>query len=201
MTIRFQSAAPLRARIAPTEDDTNFRKRLLQGEVHDENAWALGGVAGHAGLFCTAGDVAAFAQMLLNGGIYAHHRLLTRAMIQQFTARQTVGDSARTLGWDVPTPPTRRRALSFRPAPLDTRVHRNFAVDRPGTRPFRGAAYQSRESHARQRKDSSGAARAFTTRFCRRWAWRTLPLPLDNFLVTQPAGIHYRPHTGRRLSV
>ena len=40
--------------------------------------------------------------MILNGGIYGHHRLLTRATIQQFTARQTIGDSARTLGWDVP---------------------------------------------------------------------------------------------------
>ena len=78
----------MRARIAPTEYDTDFRKRLLRGEVHDENAWAMGGVPGNAGLFSTAGDVAAFAQMLLNGGIYAHHRLLARATIQQFTARQ-----------------------------------------------------------------------------------------------------------------
>ncbi|MFZ3331402.1 MAG: glycoside hydrolase family 3 N-terminal domain-containing protein [Candidatus Acidiferrales bacterium] len=95
----------LRPRIAPTEYDADFRKRLLRGEVHDENAWAMGGISGNAGLFSTAGDVAAFAQMLLNGGIYAHHRLLARPTIQQFTQRQTVGDSARTLGWDVPTPP------------------------------------------------------------------------------------------------
>jgi beta-N-acetylhexosaminidase len=101
----YNPPASLRARIAPTELDTDFRKRLLRGEVHDENAFALGGVSGNAGLFSTAGDVAAFAQMLLNGGIYAHHRLLARATIQEFTARQTVGDSARTLGWDVPTPP------------------------------------------------------------------------------------------------
>jgi beta-N-acetylhexosaminidase len=95
----------LRPRIAPTEMDTDFRARLLRGEVHDENAFALGGVSGNAGLFSTAGDAAAFAQMLLNGGIYAHHRLLARATIQEFTAKQIVGDSARTLGWDVPTPP------------------------------------------------------------------------------------------------
>ncbi|MGA9887687.1 MAG: serine hydrolase, partial [Candidatus Acidiferrales bacterium] len=95
----------LRPRIAPTEFDADFRKRLLRGEVHDENAWAMGGISGNAGLFSTAGDVAAFAQMMLNGGIYAHHRLIARATIQQFTQRQAVGDSARTLGWDVPTPP------------------------------------------------------------------------------------------------
>jgi beta-N-acetylhexosaminidase len=101
----YNPPASLRARIAPTELDTDFRKRLLHGEVHDENAFALGGVSGNAGLFSTASDVAAFAQMLLNGGIYAHHRLLARATIEEFTARQTVGDSTRTLGWDVPTPP------------------------------------------------------------------------------------------------
>jgi beta-N-acetylhexosaminidase len=92
--------------IAPTENDVDFRKRLLQGEVHDENAWALGGVSGHAGLFSTAGDTAIFAQMILNGGIYAHRRILTRALIQEFTARQAIGDTARTLGWDAVTQPS-----------------------------------------------------------------------------------------------
>ncbi|MGA2845081.1 MAG: serine hydrolase, partial [Candidatus Acidiferrales bacterium] len=92
--------------IAPTENDLDFRKRLMQGEVHDENAWAMGGVSGHAGLFSTAGDTAIFAQMILNGGIYAHHRLLARATLQEFTARQAIGDAARTLGWDVVTQPS-----------------------------------------------------------------------------------------------
>jgi CubicO group peptidase (beta-lactamase class C family) len=111
----YNPPASLRARVAPTEMDTDFRKRLLRGEVHDENAFALGGVSGNAGLFSTAGDVAAFAQMLLNGGIYAHHRLLARATIQEFTARQTTGDSARTLGWDVPTPPSSSAGRYFSP--------------------------------------------------------------------------------------
>jgi beta-N-acetylhexosaminidase len=93
----------LRPRIAPTEQDDQFRKRLVVGEVHDENAFAMGGVAGHAGLFSTADDLARFAQMILNGGIYAHHRLLARSTIQQFSARVPIGDSARALGWDVPT--------------------------------------------------------------------------------------------------
>jgi beta-N-acetylhexosaminidase len=112
----YRPPVSLRPRIAPTEYDAEFRKRLLRGEVHDENAWAMGGISGNAGLFSTAGDVAAFAQMMLNGGIYAHHRLLTRVTIQQFTQRQTVGDSARTLGWDVPTPPNSSAGHYFSPA-------------------------------------------------------------------------------------
>ena len=102
----FNPPRNLRAQIAPTEQDDNYRKRLMQGEVHDENAWAMGGVAGHAGLFSTAGDVAAFAQMMLNGGIYEHHRLLALSTINAFTARTTIGSSARALGWDVPEDPS-----------------------------------------------------------------------------------------------
>jgi len=102
----FNPPRKLREDIAPTEMDSAFRKRLVWGEVHDENAWAMGGIAGHAGLFSTAQDVAAFAQMILNGGIYGHERVLARSTIQQFTARQTVGTSARTLGWDVPEEPS-----------------------------------------------------------------------------------------------
>ena len=84
----FNPPKNLLGRIAPTENDTTFRKRLVQGEVHDENAFAMGGVAGHAGMFTTAGDLAVFCQMLLNGGIYGHHRMLARATISQFTAPQ-----------------------------------------------------------------------------------------------------------------
>jgi beta-N-acetylhexosaminidase len=89
--------------IAPTELDANFRKRLIQGEVHDENAFAIGGVSGHAGLFSTAPDLAAFCQMLLNGGVYAHQRILRRATIVQFTVPQQLSGGTRTLGWVVPT--------------------------------------------------------------------------------------------------
>jgi beta-N-acetylhexosaminidase len=102
----FNPPRKLREDIAPTELDSAFRKRMIWGEVHDENAWAMGGVSGHAGLFSTAQDIAVFAQMILNGGIYGHERLLARSTIQQFTARHTIGDSARTLGWDVPQQPS-----------------------------------------------------------------------------------------------
>jgi CubicO group peptidase (beta-lactamase class C family) len=66
----------------------------------------MSGVSGHAGLFATAADVAAFAQMMLNGGIYAHRRLLARSTIEQFTERHEIGNSARALGWDVPVAPS-----------------------------------------------------------------------------------------------
>lgn len=89
--------------IAPTEFDAQFRKRLIQGEVHDENAFAIGGVSGHAGVFSTAPDLSAFCQMLLNGGVYAHERILRRATIAQFTAPQPLSGNTRTLGWVVPT--------------------------------------------------------------------------------------------------
>jgi len=90
--------------IAPTEFDKNLRHRLVQGEVHDENAFAIGGVSGHAGVFSTAPDLAAFCQMLLNGGVYAHQRILRRATVAQFTTPQQLSGGTRTLGWAVPTP-------------------------------------------------------------------------------------------------
>ena len=102
----YRPPSSLRKDIAPTEVDKTFRHRLMWGEVHDENAWAMGGVAGHAGLFSAAPDVAIFAQMLLNGGIYAHQRLLDRSIIDEFTKRVDIGDSARALGWDVPVQPS-----------------------------------------------------------------------------------------------
>ncbi len=80
-----------------------MRHRLVQGEVHDENAYAIGGVSGHAGVFSTSPDLAAFCQMLLNGGVYAHNRVLRRATIAEFTVPQPLAQNTRTLGWVVPT--------------------------------------------------------------------------------------------------
>jgi CubicO group peptidase (beta-lactamase class C family) len=86
-------------RIAPTENDP-WRKRVVRGEVHDENAFAMGGVAGHAGLFSSARDLAIFAQMMLNGGMYDHRRCFSPSTIARFTARE-IGN--RALGWGKPT--------------------------------------------------------------------------------------------------
>jgi CubicO group peptidase (beta-lactamase class C family) len=99
---RYRPPVTLRPRIAPTERDP-WRGRVLVGEVHDENAFALGGVAPHAGLFSTAGDVARFAQTLLNGGELEGHRLVSPTTVERFTRRAGVAGSTRALGWDTPT--------------------------------------------------------------------------------------------------
>jgi CubicO group peptidase (beta-lactamase class C family) len=96
----FRPPAELRSRIAPTEFDP-WRGRLIQGEVHDENAFAMGGVAPHAGLFSTAGDLARFAQMLLNGGITNGRRIVSREAVELFTRRAGIPGSDRALGWDT----------------------------------------------------------------------------------------------------
>jgi len=90
--------------IAPTEMDNQYRHRQIQGEVHDENAASIGGVSGHAGVFSTAPDLAAFCQMMLNGGVYAHQRIVRRATIEEFTTPQQLSSGTRTLGWAAPTP-------------------------------------------------------------------------------------------------
>ena len=92
----------LRHRIAPTAVDTS-RGGLLQGTVHDGNAWAIGGVSGHAGLFSTARDLAVFAQALLNGGTYGEARIVTATTVARWTSRQAAA-SSRGFGWDTPAP-------------------------------------------------------------------------------------------------
>ena len=88
--------------IAPTEDDKLFRKQLIHGYVHDQGAAMVGGVAGHAGLFSNATDLAALMQMLLNGGSYGGMKLLSPEVIKQFTKCQYCGSNRRGLGFDKP---------------------------------------------------------------------------------------------------
>jgi CubicO group peptidase (beta-lactamase class C family) len=98
----YRPPASMKPRIAPTEIDNDWRKRLVWGEVHDENAFGLGGVAPHAGLFGTAGDLARFATMLLNGGVLEHRRLIAPDTVGRFLTRAGVPDSSRAFGWDTP---------------------------------------------------------------------------------------------------
>ena len=110
----FNPPRELRSRIPPTADEregdaspakprSTLRKRIIQGEVQDENAFVLGGVAGHAGLFSTAEDVARFAHTMLSGG----SPILRPETITLFTRREgsPVGTS-RALGWDTPSAPS-----------------------------------------------------------------------------------------------
>jgi CubicO group peptidase (beta-lactamase class C family) len=89
----------LRDRIAPTEVSPP-RGYPLRGEVHDENAFVMGGVAGHAGLFSTATDLAVFAQMMLNGGEFNGVRIVSDSTVKLFT-QNTESRGSRALGWDT----------------------------------------------------------------------------------------------------
>jgi CubicO group peptidase (beta-lactamase class C family) len=116
---RYRPPSSLLSRIAATELDTAWRRELVWGTVHDENADAMGGVAGHAGLFSTVVDLSVFARMMLNGGVAPactptgtagepcpvaraeDVRLLAPDVVEAFTARHDDG-SSRALGWDTP---------------------------------------------------------------------------------------------------
>jgi len=93
----------LRHRIAPTEDDRGWRGRLLVGEVHDENAWMLGGVAGHAGLFGTAAAVGTQARLVMRT-LHDDTPLGTPWLMRRFLAPSRVPGSSRALGWDLMRP-------------------------------------------------------------------------------------------------
>lgn len=99
---RYLPPASWHGRTAPTEQDP-WRQRKLRGEVHDENAARLGGVAGHAGLFSTATDLARFARLYLNGGILDGIRVFDSATVAAFTRVQDSTVSKRALGWETPT--------------------------------------------------------------------------------------------------
>ena len=114
----YKPAPTLKSRVAPTEkrgggaglastgEKASGRERWMRGEVHDPRAWLLGGVAGHAGLFSTADDLAIYCQMILNGGEYQGRRILSPLTVARMTeGRHSGGNAAdglvRGLGWDI----------------------------------------------------------------------------------------------------
>lgn len=107
-TARFTPPAELSSQIPPTENDTAFRHRVIQGEVQDENCFALGGVAGHAGLFANASDILRFACCILAEGATATGEQLFRPeTIRLFATRETrPPGTSRALGWDTPSQPS-----------------------------------------------------------------------------------------------
>src|SRR6266576_6844747 len=115
----FRPDAKLRSRIAPTEkrrgqlnylgdsgaDAGSQGEQWLRGQVHDPTSFRMNGVAGHAGLFSTADDLAIFCQMLFNGRVYNGARILSPLTIATMTRPHAVSESgaARGLGWDIAT--------------------------------------------------------------------------------------------------
>lgn len=103
------------ARVAPTEVDP-WRARHVRGEVHDENAYVLGGVSAHAGLFSSAHDLARFARMLLHGGTLDSARVVREATLRDFSRVQNAVLSHRALGWETPSGANSAGRLLRRPA-------------------------------------------------------------------------------------
>lgn len=101
----YNPPASLHHRVAATEEQPWANRPMIHGEVHDENAWSLGGVAGHAGIFSTAADMAVFSQMLLNGGTYNGARILSdrtiRMALVNYNAHIGTSASQRGLGFEL----------------------------------------------------------------------------------------------------
>jgi serine-type D-Ala-D-Ala carboxypeptidase len=99
----FNPPTEIRAQIPPTADDQTLRHKIIQGEVQDENAYVLGGVAPQAGLFSTAEDLAKFAHAMLSNG----SPILRPETITVFTRRESAPPgTSRALGWDTPSTPS-----------------------------------------------------------------------------------------------
>ncbi len=120
----FQPPASLIPRIAPTEIDPDTGKPL-RGSVHDDTSRYMGGVAGHAGLFTTADDLAKFAQMMLNRGEAGGVRLFSAATVEKFTSPASPADQSilRGLGWDIDSPYSSNRGELF---PVGSYGHTGF---------------------------------------------------------------------------
>lgn len=113
------------SQIAPTEHDLSFRNRQIRGYVHDPGAAMYGGVAGHAGLFGTANDLAVMMQLMLNKGSYGEVSLIKPETIEVFTRRQSTM-SRRGWGWDKPEPEKGKGGSAGKLAPKSTFGHTGF---------------------------------------------------------------------------
>ncbi len=98
----YNPSEEMKKECVPTEDDDFYRMRLLQGEVHDERAYMLNGVAGHAGLFSTAEDLSKLVRTYLNNGKYKNKQIFKPEILSEWTTKQTA-QSTRGLGWDTKT--------------------------------------------------------------------------------------------------
>jgi len=112
--LRTRRLQPVEDMIAPTEN-CPWRKKILCGEVHDDNAYAMGGVAGHAGLFSSARDVHALLACL-NRCLHGKDDFLPKALLEEFLAKdEKVSNSTCALGWDTPSPDKSASGTHFSP--------------------------------------------------------------------------------------
>ena len=112
----FKPSPTLRSRIAPTQYQHGTKGKMLWGEVHDPTAYSMGGVAGHAGLFSTADDLAIFAQMLLDGGNRKNLQILSPFMVEKMIVPQSPPDKIplRGLGWNIDSPLASERSFGHK---------------------------------------------------------------------------------------
>jgi CubicO group peptidase (beta-lactamase class C family) len=128
-----------RDRIIPTEQDTYFRKTLLEGYVHDQGAALVGGISGHAGLFSSANDLAIIYQMLLNKGTYGGTEYFKTTTVDMFTQKQSPV-SRRGLGFDRWDPDARKSYPSELASP-QTFGHTGYTGTCVWVDPSRGLVY------------------------------------------------------------
>jgi CubicO group peptidase (beta-lactamase class C family) len=129
-------------RIAPTENDVRFRKQLIQGYVHDQGAALLGGVAGHAGVFSNANDLAKLFQMYLNHGEYGGETIIKKSTLAEFTRCQFCKEgNRRGLGFDKPEPNLKKGSPCSRSASLESYGHSGFTGTFAWADPANGLVY------------------------------------------------------------
>jgi len=157
---RFLPPASEIERIAPTEFDPAGGPPL-RGVVHDPTARYMGGVAGDAGMFTTADDLAKFAQMMLNGGVFRGNRLFSAAAIEKFTTPQSPPNQPvlRGFGWDIDSPLSRNRGELF---PIGSYGHTGYTgtsiwID-PGSKTY--VIFLTNYIHPRKEKRSLSALRS-----------------------------------------
>ncbi|MFN6040154.1 MAG: serine hydrolase domain-containing protein, partial [Bacteroidota bacterium] len=113
-------------KIAPTENDKEFRKSLLRGDVHDQGAALLGGVAGHAGIFSNANDLAVIMQMLLNKGTYGGERFLDSNSVKLFAWKNFYVGNRRGLCFEKPDPDRKKEGPVTAECSLESFGHSGF---------------------------------------------------------------------------
>ena len=116
-----------KSRIVPSSHDKLYRKTVVEGYVHDPTAALLGGIAGHAGLFSTAEDLAKMLQMYLNKGSYGGEYFFSPATVEKFTCANTIfPQNRRGFGFDKPEPDTTKSSPVCKEAPLCSYGHTGF---------------------------------------------------------------------------
>ncbi|TND08922.1 MAG: beta-glucosidase-like glycosyl hydrolase [Bacteroidetes bacterium] len=130
------------SRVPPTENDVTFRKQLVQADVHDQGAAMMGGIAGHAGVFSNANDIAVMMQLYLNKGTYGGVRYLDSSVVNEFTRIQYPdNENRRGLGFDKPEPDPKKDSPVTDKASLQSFGHMGFTGTMTWADPATGIVY------------------------------------------------------------